>query len=63
MKKKPRNPTSKTLRFLRPSRPNAPTAAEGLELMRAFSKIGLKRDRKKVTELAKRLSGNGGVGG
>jgi hypothetical protein len=40
-----------------PSRPgDTPSAAEGLELLRAFEKIKAAEDRRKVIELAKRLS-------
>jgi hypothetical protein len=35
---------------------DTPSAGEGLELLRAFRKISAAEDRRKVTELAKRLS-------
>jgi hypothetical protein len=40
-----------------PPRPDdTPSADEGLQLMRAFMKIKAAKDRRKVTELARRLS-------
>jgi hypothetical protein len=59
MKGKQGDASSKVVKFRIPS----PTAgadllspAEGLELIEAFSKIGARKDRKKVIDLAKRLS-------
>jgi hypothetical protein len=61
MKGKQSDPPSNVVRLRKSSRPSPPstsTILEGFELIKIFLTIGVGEDRKKVIELAKRLSTN-----
>jgi hypothetical protein len=61
MKGKQGNASSNVVIFRKPSGPVLPGASsvlEGLELIKAFSKIETKRDRRNILDLAKRLAEN-----